>query len=319
LSFMFTMLSKRKLQWFVDEGVVEGWNSAAFPTVQGILRRGLTVEALREFILCQGFSKRDNLQGMEKLWSLNKQIIDPIIPRFTAVKLEGKVPVYLSNGPDVPEHKMVAKHKKNASLGEKIITYTKTVFIEQEDGKVVKEGEEVTFMDWGNAIIRRIHSQEGVVTGIDADLHLAGDYKTTDKKLTWLPDIPDLVPVKLVEYDYLITKEKLDKKEDFKQCINTAITQITEAIGDPNLRLLKKGDRLQLERRGYFIVDQPYFEFAPDQPLSLILIPDGKATTQSHLASKVTLKGTGTVGRESVKAKNKNQHREKEKEKAGAK
>lgn len=54
------------------------------------MRRGLTVEALREFILCQGFSKRDNLQGMEKLWSINKQIIDPIIPRFTAVKLEGR-------------------------------------------------------------------------------------------------------------------------------------------------------------------------------------------------------------------------------------
>lgn len=196
--------------------------------------------------------------------------------------------MHLSNAPEVPEHKTVAKHKKNASLGEKVITYTKTIFIEQEDGKVVKEGEEVTLMDWGNAIIRKIHSQEGgVVTSIDADLHLEGDYKKTEKKLTWLPDVPDLVPVKLMEYDYLITKEKLDENDDFQKFVNPVITQVTDALGDPNLRIVKKGDRFQLERRGYFIVDQPYLEFASDQPQVLILIPDGRATTQSHLASKV--------------------------------
>jgi len=316
LNFMFTLLSKRKLQWFVEKGVVDGWNSPAFPTVQGILRRGLTVEALREFILCQGFSKRDNLQGMEKLWSINKQIIDPIIPRFTAVKAEGRVPITLKGGPEVPEHKTVAKHKKNPALGDKIITYSKVVFIEQEDAKVIKEGEEVTLMDWGNVIVRKIHTNgEGVVTGIDADLHLEGDFKKTERKLTWLPDVPDLVPVKLVEFDYLITKEKLDEKDDFTQCVNPNITQVTEALGDPNLRIVKKGDKFQLERRGYFIVDAPHLDFGSSpQPLTLILIPDGRAKAQSHLATKVTLKGTGTVGRQSVKAKNKNQHRE-EKEK----
>ena len=45
------MLSKRKLTWFVERGVVEGWADPRMPTVQGMLRRGLQVEALREFIL----------------------------------------------------------------------------------------------------------------------------------------------------------------------------------------------------------------------------------------------------------------------------
>jgi len=56
----------------------------------GILRRGMTVEALKEFIISQEASKTIVLMDMEKLWAINKKIIDPIVPRYTAVAAADK-------------------------------------------------------------------------------------------------------------------------------------------------------------------------------------------------------------------------------------
>eukprot|EP01100_Stratorugosa_tubuloviscum_P010266 TRINITY_DN4384_c1_g1_i2.p1 TRINITY_DN4384_c1_g1~~TRINITY_DN4384_c1_g1_i2.p1 ORF type:complete len:539 (+),score=231.52 TRINITY_DN4384_c1_g1_i2:111-1727(+) len=94
LNFKYTLLSKRKLQWFADKGFVSGWDSPAFPTVRGILRRGLTVSALKAFVFSQGASKTLNLQDMNKLWALNKKEIDPIIPRHTALSKKEFLSIY---------------------------------------------------------------------------------------------------------------------------------------------------------------------------------------------------------------------------------
>ena len=85
LSFIYTLLSKRKLRWFVDEGLVSGWDDPRFPTVRGIRRRGMTVEALTQFMLSQGPSQAIVSLEWDSIWALNKKIIDPIAPRFWAI------------------------------------------------------------------------------------------------------------------------------------------------------------------------------------------------------------------------------------------
>ncbi|CAK9216185.1 unnamed protein product [Sphagnum troendelagicum] len=275
LNFVYTLLSKRKLQWFVDTGRVEGWDDPRFPTVQGIKRRGLTVEALKQFILSQGASKNLNLMEWDKLWTINKKLIDPICPRHTAVFTDGKVILNLSNGPDEPFVRVIARHKKFDGAGKKATTFTKRVWLDQVDGAAVSEGEEVTLMDWGNAIIHKVEKDEnGVVVGLSGALHLEGSVKSTKLKLTWLPETDELLPLTLVDLDYLITKKKLEEDDDFVSVLNPNTRSETLALGDSNLRNVKRGEILQLERKGYYICETPLIRST--RPIVLISIPDGR-------------------------------------------
>nr|GMC91525.1 glutamate--tRNA ligase, cytoplasmic-like [Ipomoea batatas] len=275
LNLVYTLLSKRKLLWFVKNGLVEGWDDPRFPTVQGIVRRGLKIEALIQFILEQGASKNLNLMEWDKLWAINKKIIDPVCPRHTAVVEEKRVLLTLSNGPEDPFTRTIPKHKKYEAAGQKVTTYTKRVWIDYADAELISIDEEVTLMDWGNSIVKDIEKdQQGNIINLTGVLHLEGSVKTTKLKLTWLPDTAELVKLSLVDFDYLITKKKLEENEDFIDVVNPCTKKETCATGDSNMRDLKRGDILQLERKGYFRCDVPFV--SPTQPIVLFAIPDGK-------------------------------------------
>lgn len=85
LNFIYTLLSKRKLHHFVNTGLVRGWDDPRFPTVRGIRRRGLTVEALRQFMLLQGPSQAIVSLEWDSIWAMNKKVIDPVAPRHWAI------------------------------------------------------------------------------------------------------------------------------------------------------------------------------------------------------------------------------------------
>ncbi|XP_025922352.1 bifunctional glutamate/proline--tRNA ligase isoform X2 [Apteryx rowi] len=286
-----TVLSKRKLTWFVNEGLVDGWDDPRFPTVRGVLRRGMTVEGLKQFIAAQGSSRSVVNMEWDKIWSFNKKVIDPVAPRYTALLKDAVVPV---NVPEAQEEmKEVAKHPKNADVGLKPVWYGSRVLIEGADAETLAEGEVVTFINWGNIIITKLNrNSSGKILSIDAKLNLENkDFKKTTK-ITWLAETPcaPLIPTVCVNYEHLITKPVLGKDEDFKQYINRNSKQEELMLGDPCLRELKKGDIIQLQRRGFFICDQPYEPMSPysckEAPCILIYIPDGHTKEMPTSGSK---------------------------------
>lgn len=162
-------------------------------------------------------------------------------------------------GRDKEEVEVLSKplHKKDPSVGTKQQVYASKLIMEQEDAASFGDNEEVTFMDWGNAYISKADKDaSGAVNHIDITLHLEGDFKKTSKKVTWLAAPTDqnpLIPVTLIEYDYLITKKKLEEDDNLEDVINPKTEYRTAALASAEVKDLKKWDIIQFERKGFYI------------------------------------------------------------------
>ena len=113
-------------------------------------------------------------------------------------------------------------------------------------------------MDLGNAFVTSrtaSPSDSSVYSSAELKLHLAGDFKKTSKKVTWLAHIPSepLVPVTLIEYDYLITKKKLEESDSLDEVLNRKNEYRVAALASPEVKDLKKWDIIQFERKGFYI------------------------------------------------------------------
>lgn len=276
MNFVRSVLSKRKLTNFVNDGMVWGWDDPRMPTIRGIRRRGMTVPALREFILKQGPSRNVVNLSWDLFWNTNKRHIDPVACRYTAVDKEDIVKATVSGITDV---QVIDRqlHAKNASLGTKKVVCSKSILLDQADAVTFQQDEELTLMNWGNAYIRSITKDEasGKVQHLGIELHLEGDFKKTEKKVTWLSEEgQDLYDVEYIMFDYLISKDKVEKDEEIDDFITPKTEFRTKAVADLNVRDLKKDDIIQFDRKGFFRVDQPVSQ---DQPGIFFNIPSGRA------------------------------------------
>ena len=279
MNFIRTLLSKRKLTKLVNKGSVSGWDDPRFPTIRGIRRRGMTVPALREFMLKQGPSKNITNMDWTTFWATNKKMIDPVAPRHTAIAKDRAVKCNVKGARAAPYSEDKPKHQKNPEVGEKKVWYSQSILMEQEDAKSFGDDEEITLMNWGNAIVRSksksinpLHL--GDITELELELHLQGDVKTTEKKVTWLSNDQELIPVTLYDFDFLLSKDKLEEDDDWEKFLTPQTEFKTEALADCNVAEVKEGDIIQFERKGYFRCDKPFLH---NEPAVFFNIPTGKA------------------------------------------
>lgn len=283
VNFKFTVLSKRKLTWFVEKGLVTGWDDARFPTIRGVIRRGINVQSLRQFMYSQGSSKNIVLMNWNVFWSENKKEIDKHAKRFMAVNVKGdNAQLTITNAPDEAVHAYVETscHPKDPSLGNRTMRISNRVLLETVDIEGIEVGEEVVLMRWGVVKIVKVEGTE--ITG---EFVVDGDFKAAKRKLSWLANVKNNTPVTLMEFDNLISKEKLEEDEEFENFINPDTLAATDVIGDAGLKTLREHDIIQLERRGYYRVDRPYIN--ESKPIILFMIPDGKTKSMSGQTGKL--------------------------------
>jgi glutamyl/glutaminyl-tRNA synthetase len=170
LAFQNTCMAKRQLRWFIETGRVTEWSDPSFPTVRGILRRGMTLDALHSFLISQGASKADGLMEWDKIWSENRGVIDPLAPRHTALLEKGLVPLKIKG--QKTESVKVPLHPKNADVGEKDVWLSSDCWLELADTQSLTEGEKITLMDYGNVRITKLTEKyvQSCVRSVDCNI-----------------------------------------------------------------------------------------------------------------------------------------------------
>ncbi|KAK4040831.1 tRNA synthetases class I, catalytic domain-containing protein [Parachaetomium inaequale] len=284
MNFIRTFLSKRKLAKLVDTGKVWGWDDPRMPTIRGVRRRGMTIPALRDFILKQGPSRNVVTMDWTNFWASNKKEIDPIAPRHTAILQKDVVKVAITGAeaPAEPFSTDKPRHPKNKDVGTKKVVFAPELLLDQADAKSFKDGEEITLMAWGNAFVRQISGGDPIPS-LTCELNLQGDVKKTEKKVTWLASQGQtLVPAELWDFDYLITKDVLQEEDNMEEFLTPVTETMDDAWCDEAAAQLKKDDIIQLERRGYYRVDKGLGDWKDGEEgpkgkrLVLFCIPTGK-------------------------------------------
>lgn len=180
----------------------------------------------------------------DKLWALNKNIIDPIAPRYTAIVKSSAVKLVIENASEEVEAKSVPLHPKNEAIGSKAIICGKTVWIEKDDADSVTEGEKVALRNYGKVEVVKKSDENGVVTLYGKLDPADKDFKKV-KVLTWVTaDDDTTVEISLVEFGHLISKQKVEENDDVRNLVNTNSRVEYTAIAEGCMRNLKHGQIL---------------------------------------------------------------------------
>lgn len=191
----------------------------------------------------------------DKLWALNKQYVDPVAPRYTAIVKDTAAKLILENMPEEVEAKSVPLHPKNDAIGSKALIFGRYVWIEVSDADDINEGEKIALRNYGKVLINKKEVVDGVVTVYGHFDHEDKDFKKA-KVITWIAaDDATTIEVELVEYGPLIRKKKIEENDDVTGLVNPNSKVQYTALAEGSMRHLQHGQVIQLERRGFFYVD----------------------------------------------------------------
>jgi glutaminyl-tRNA synthetase len=274
LNLNYTVMSKRKLRQLVDEGYVSGWDDPRMPSLRAMRRRGVTPEAIRDFVERAGVAKTISSRSgvfvdIALLEACIRDDLNKRAPRKLAVLNPLKVTI--ENYPeDLVEEFEVANNPEDDSAGTRKVPFSKVIYIEQEDFKEEPPPKYYRLAPGREVRLRNAYfiKCEGVVK--DADDNVvelrcsydpatrggnAPDGRKVKATLHWV-SAAHAVPAEVRNYDRLFNNPDPEVSGDFIADLNPDSLQIlSNCLVEPSLRDAQPGDRFQFERLGYYCVD----------------------------------------------------------------
>ena len=273
LNVEYTVVSKRKLVRLVEEGHVTGWDDPRLPTIAGLRRRGVTPEAIRNFVGMVGLSRTDRTVDLALLEHAIRDDLNLKVPRVLCVLRPLKV--VITNYPEGQIEELDAPlYPHDVPLeGSRALPFSRELYIDRDDfmedppkkffrlapGREVRlryayfiTCHEVVKNDVGEIVELRC-TYDPATRGGDAP-----DGRKVKGTIHWVSAARALdCEVRL--YDRLFTlpdPDDIEEGSDFLGSVNLdSLVTLTAAKVEPSVAHDPAGTRYQFERTGYFVSD----------------------------------------------------------------
>ncbi|HEY4182263.1 MAG TPA: glutamine--tRNA ligase/YqeY domain fusion protein [Kofleriaceae bacterium] len=272
LQLDYTVMSKRKLLTLVKDGYVKGWDDPRMPTMVGMRRRGYSPEALRAFCEMIGVAKANSFVDIGKLEFCIRDDLNKTAPRVLGVLRP--VEVELVGWPGGSETIEAPFFPPDVGKpGARAVTISGRVLIDRDDwrddppkdyqrlapGRTVRL--RYGYCITADEVVERDTS--GNVTKLRARVHLEtkggaplADGKKPAGVIHWV-DAATAVSVEARLYGRLFKVAKPEEGGvDFLQHLDAGSLETVTARVEASVATAAVGSRWQLERVGYFVVDQ---------------------------------------------------------------
>ena len=270
LNLTYTVLSKRKLMQLVNEGIVDGWDDPRMPTLQGLRRRGIPAQAVRDFARDIGVARADSAVDYGFLEYCTREVLNKTALRRMAVL--NPLKVVIENYPEGETEQLDAiNNPEDQSAGTRKIPFSREIYVERDD--FMEEPPKKFFRLYpGNEVRLRyayfvtctdvIKDDNGKVIELRCsyDPESRGGQSPDGRKvrgtLHWV-DANSAISAEVRRFEHLFTSEAPGLEEDFLAHINpNSKTVISDAKIEPALAQDGVGQQVQFERLGYFCVDR---------------------------------------------------------------
>lgn len=267
LNLNYTITSKRKLKYLVDNNLVSGWDDPRMPTIKGFRRRGYTPESIRNFCDMIGISKQDSIIDISVLEETIRNDLNKNALRKNAVLDPIKVTIA-----NMPIHELnVPNHPQDPEFGRRDITISSDIYIERDDFVFELEKDMKKLSPNGRVRLLNAYVIEckEVITNNDGEIielicsylpETLGGKKPNDGIkpngiIHWV-DANNCIDAEVRVYDRLFNHENPASFDDVEDVLNPDSLQIIKnAKVEKSLENITPEQHFQFNRIGYFISD----------------------------------------------------------------
>jgi len=233
-NFKGAPVSKRLLRPLVEKKLVSGWDDPRMPTVEGLRRRGIIPQTIREFTLQVGYTKTEHEYDWSMLLSLNRKLLDPISKRIFFVP--DPVPLKVEAA---PKREAIIPFHPQYDMGSRTLNTAGEFFVSAGDLSSVKEGTVFRLMDLYNV---RLASNGQKASGKYAGDEVIGNMR----KFQWVT--PAHLKIRVIVPDVLFLGGDTFNSDSLKE---------VSGFAEESVSSLKVGDIVQFPRFGFARLDSP--------------------------------------------------------------